>query len=54
MTAPRVLVLEAGVAGLSAALHLRRTGLDVTVIDRAPPVDAAPYAPGRFAGLRVA
>ncbi|HMG22215.1 MAG TPA: FAD-dependent oxidoreductase, partial [Kofleriaceae bacterium] len=33
---PDVVVLGAGVIGASCAVHLARTGLRVTVVDRAP------------------
>jgi glycine/D-amino acid oxidase-like deaminating enzyme len=58
-----VLVIGAGVAGLSAALHLRRAGMAVTVIDRLPPgtggasfgnagmISAAIVAPSSMPGM---
>ena len=38
---PRALVIGAGIGGLTAALALRRAGLDVAVFERAPTVEAA-------------
>ena len=43
MGGPRVIVLGAGVAGLSAALPLARAGLPVTVIDPLPPAGGASF-----------
>ncbi|MEL6965510.1 MAG: FAD-dependent oxidoreductase, partial [Pseudomonadota bacterium] len=35
MTAPRVIVVGAGMGGLAAAMDLARKGADVTVLERA-------------------
>ena len=39
----QVLVIGAGVVGLSTALYLRRTGLDVTVLDPLGPAGGASF-----------
>jgi D-amino-acid dehydrogenase len=41
--ASRILVIGAGVAGLSTALYLQRSGRDVTVIDPLPPAGGASF-----------
>ncbi len=43
MSAGRIIVLGAGVAGLSVALPLRRAGREVTVIDALPPAGGSSF-----------
>ncbi len=42
MSAPEVIVIGGGPAGLSAAIELRRRGVHVTVLEREPVAGGAP------------
>ena len=43
MSTQHVIVIGAGIVGVSTALRARRHGLDVTLIDRLPPGDATSF-----------
>ena len=44
--APPIIVIGAGIIGVSTALHLQRDGADVTLIDRADPGEGASWGNG--------
>ena len=54
MSTQHVIVIGAGIVGVSTALRARRHGLDVTLIDRLPPGDATSFGnAGVLASLSV-
>lgn len=43
MTAQSVIIVGAGIVGVSCAIHLQRKGFDVTIIDRLPPGEGTSF-----------